>query len=52
MRRLIYFLAVMAMVACGPDDVPQVETIPLSVDAKSLDFPAEGGEKTFVATAG
>lgn len=51
MRRLIYFLAVMAMVACGPDDVPQVETIPLSIDTKSLDFPAEGGEKTFVATA-
>ena len=52
MRRLIYFLAAaIAMVACGPDDQPQVETIPLSIDVKSLDFAAEGGEKTFTATA-
>lgn len=52
MRRLIYFLAAaIAMVACGPDDQPQVETIPLGIDVKSLEFAAEGGEKTFTATA-
>ena len=52
MRRLIYlFAALMAVVACGPDDVPQVETVPLSIDVKSFQLPAEGGEKTFTVTA-
>lgn len=52
MRRLIYFLAAaMATMSCGPDDVPQVETVPLSIDVKSFQLPAEGGEKTFTVTA-
>ena len=44
------FAAMMAISACGPEDTPKAENIPLEIDSKTLTFDAEGGEKTFTAT--
>ena len=52
MKRILFILAaMMAISACGPEDTPTVETVPLSIDGKTLTFDAEGGEKTFTVKA-
>ena len=37
--------------SCGPDAPNGSETVKLSVDAQSLEFSADGGEKTFTVTS-
>ena len=47
---LLILAAMMAISACGPEDAPKVENVPLAIDSKILTFDAEGGQKTFSAT--
>ncbi len=44
-------LFLMLALSCGPASPDQQETVRLSVDRTSLEFPAEGGEQTFTVTA-
>lgn len=50
MKRAAYILtALLLAAACGEETVP--ETVNLSVDRNSLEFTADGGNKTFTVTA-
>ena len=52
MKSILLILTVMmAISACGPEDTPKAENVPLEIDSKTLTFDAEGGEKTFTAKA-
>lgn len=52
MKRMIQLIvALIAFGACGPEVDPVPQVVPLSIDVNSLDFDADGGEKTFTATA-
>ena len=52
MKKLLYVLSALFMIAsCGPDAPNGSETVKLSVDAQSLEFSADGGEKTFTVTS-
>ena len=51
MKQIIFFLASLFLTAgCSPE-MPQTETVKLSVDKTVLEFPGEGGEQTFTVTA-
>ena len=52
MKTIPYILSLILLaVSCGPDEPQKPETVKPSVDKTSLEFTAEGGEQTFVATA-
>ncbi len=52
MKLVLYILTALLMATgCGPDNTVGAETVKLSVDTQTLEFPAEGGEKTFTVTA-
>lgn len=52
MKKLLYVLSALFMIAsCGPDAPNGSEAVKLSVDVQSLEYSADGGEKTFTVTS-
>ena len=52
MVKIVYILAAMLLaMSCGPESPEQQENVILSVDKTSLEFNADGGEKTFTVTS-
>ena len=52
MIKIVYILAAMLLaMSCGPESPEQQENVILSVDKTSLEFNADGGEKTFTVTS-
>lgn len=52
MRKIIYILSALILaISCNPENPVQPETVKLSIDKTSLEFPAEGGGQTFTVTA-
>ena len=52
MKYLLYLLSSLFMLAgCGPDDSRSSLHMELSADKTQLEFPAEGGEQTFMVTS-
>ena len=49
---MLYILAAMLLaMSCGPESPEQQENVILSVDKTSMEFNADGGEKTFTVTS-
>ena len=52
MIKMLYILAAMLLaMSCGPESPEQQENVILSVDKTSMEFNADGGEKTFTVTS-
>ena len=52
MKKLIYILSAIFLIAsCGQDAKGGSEMVRLSVDTRNIEFPADGGEKSFTVTS-
>ena len=52
MIKIVYIFAAMLLaMSCGPESPEQQENVILSVDKTSMEFNADGGEKTFTVTS-
>ena len=51
MSRIIFTLMSLMLASCTPEPSSNNDSVSLSVDTPSLEFDAEGGEKTFVVTS-
>ncbi|MBE6241165.1 MAG: glycosyl hydrolase family 5 [Bacteroidales bacterium] len=50
-KMLYIFAAMLLAMSCGPESPEQQENVILSVDKTSMEFNADGGEKTFTVTS-